>query len=397
MKSRLQILLAVAALGFSGLSSLVFAEEANTVLPTTTAPNTVATPEQNPAQVPIAQTAVVPVAPVAQDPRLAQMERVRQMVMAKLRAMLTNKDGSSSNIVLVEPLDYTESNLEAPASAIIAESFSKYGASNLRTYSHELKTVTLEEFRKAMAKFDADVMVVNILRNTTFDLYIYDRRTPYYIFAHSEPLPPTTTFPMDQKIAERYVRLLVRRTLFHYARNQYYELPREESVPVLQSEIPRWIASVESLKMVNREFLSKWYAGVHIGAALTVGDFGKVWNSNLIGLNAGYQFSPGWYAEGAFDAFSYNAFSGSVKKMFANKEMTFKITAGLGLAALLNQKTLDFDRTFGVNPGTIFAVPSGSLLYPISDVYLKADAKMFIGITRPGFIFTVSPGLLVLF
>jgi hypothetical protein len=348
-----------------------------------------ATPDLDPSSAPID----------TKNPRNAQLERIRQLVIQKLRTMLSNKDGSSANIVVLAPFDYTQSKLEAAAGRIIDESFKKYGDLKMRQVPYELKNVTLEEFRNAMAKYDADILVVTILRNTTFDLYIYDRRYPYYIYAHSEPIPATTVFPMEEKIAENHLKKLVRRTLFHYARNQYYELPREETIPFLTAEIPRWIASVDSLKLVNREILSKYWLSIHMGAAVTVSPRGQVWNSNLLGATVGYRVKEDYYIEGMLDLFSATTLGIYGKKLFSNKNSSFKFSAGIGIAAALmaGSKTLAHDRTNAIAPGQIFAVPTISILYPIVDVYLKADARLYVGMTRPGYVFTINPGLLIFF
>lgn len=326
--------------------------------------------------------------------RLARFKAAARKLLVK---KLTNKDGTPTKIYVLPPIDYTTSKAKTAVMNTITKNIKMYDPIlSVKEGEFPLTGVTLEQFRKAIATNRADVIFVTVMYPTNFDMYLYDKRRPFQIYAHTEPISSVARYNLSNDAATYYTKLLIRRTLYRFIKNQYYELPRDNSSPILKSEIPRYIASKESLEKVNREMRTKFYVGTGIGAMMSLGGSGT-WNSNLLGFQAAYNVADSFYLEGAVDLAAYNAFIGSVKYLFSNKQQSFKFTGGLGLATVMDKKTLNWDQTDGIKTGSVFAVPSFTFLYPIVDVYLKAETQVFIGLNNRNYIFTLLPGVVVLF
>lgn len=324
----------------------------------------------------------------------------RAKLMQKLSAKLLNHKGQPVSVVVFSPMDFTTSQVGNVVSASLISSLKKYGNLNVRQEEYALENLTLGEFRKGMAQFKVDVLVATSLRNSTFDLYIYDRRTPYYIYAHSEPIPEAVQVRITPEIATQYSRVVLRRALYRYINDQYFELPRQESAPVLQSEIPRWIASPESISQINREMVSNFYFGVSSGAAFAhaMGSGKAFWNSPVLALQFGHRVVGNLFGELAIEHSAYNNFVGTFKYVFSNRDRPYRIGLGLGVSYLTPFKVFIGDANATFLQGTLMGVGSISFLFPIGDVYLKLENRNFVSIGSPmKIMFTLMPGILIHF
>lgn len=327
-----------------------------------------------------------------------KLKRFKQAARARLISKLTNKNGTPASIYIMPPVDYTTLQNPEAITETIRRAIAVYDEKiDIKLGEYALKALTLEQFRRAMIHLDADVIIVPIMHATNFDIYLYDRRTPYQIYAHSEPIAGAAQHNLSKEAAQYYTKILVRRTLYRYIKNQYYELPRDNNPTVLQSEIPRYIASQTSLESVNREARTNFYASVSLGAALSSGTTNKLWNSNLFSFQFAYRPFERIYFESALEMSAYNIVVGSAKYLFSNKSDSYKLAAGLGLAYTFNRKVLNWDQTNGIKHGTVFVSPSISILFPIIDVYLKAESRLFISPDAKNYIFTIMPGILMMF
>ncbi len=291
----------------------------------------------------------------------------------------------------------TASRLGTELSQWLEVAMKTYGRINVRREEYALPAMTMEEIRLAMARFNADVVLVPIVKPESVDIFLFDRRTPYNLFAHSEQIPQALRGAESTTAAQELTPLLVRRILYRYLNNQFFELPREESLPVLQSEIPQWIASQESLELVNRELTSRFYLSASLGAAISMARSTQLWNSNLIGLQLGIRLWDKFYLEGQVSAFSYNAFVGSLRYTFVNRDSPFRINVGLGFGSVTRDKVWNLDQTIGLGRYSYYIVPSASLLFPIGEVYLKLEVQSFTSPSFNQFIWTVMPGVQVHF
>lgn len=325
----------------------------------------------------------------------------RAKLLQKLSAKLLNHKGQPVSVAVFSPTDFTTSQVGNVVSNTLVTSLKKYGNLNVHQEKYQLENLTLGEFRKGMAQFKVDVLVATSLRNTTFDLYIYDRRTPYYIYAHSEPIPEAMQLQITPEIATQYARVVLRRAIYRYINDQYFELPRQDSAPVLQSEIPRWIASPESLAQINREMISNYYFGISSGAAFahSAGSgAGHFWNSSILALQFGHRIYGNLFAELGIENSAYNNFIGTFKYVFANREHPYRFAVGVGASYLTAFKVLDVDSNGTFGTGALLMHASFSFLFPIGDVYLKLENRNFVSIGSPmKLMFTLMPGILIHF
>lgn len=313
---------------------------------------------------------------------------------ARLVSKLSDKNGNSVAIGILEPLDYTTLGYSKLARETIDTSITRYGAFDIRHIAESPASLTLEEFRRIIIKHKVDVLVIAVLKPTNFDLFLFDKRTRYRVYAHSEVLPEAVQYQVTREIVEEYAKVVTRRALYAYMQEQYFELPREEDRALAQFEIPRWMASKRSLATINRELTSTFYGSANVGAALSFGN-SNTWNSNLVGLQVGLRIMKHLYAEAAAEFFSYNALMLGAKYIFMNKETPFRFAAGLSLANVDNAHTLNFDQKFTQNPG-IFVVPSAAFIFPIVEVHFKVESRAYVGLSG-GTIFTMMPGIFVMF
>ncbi len=320
----------------------------------------------------------------------------------KLTEKLVKRDGTPANVVVMNATETTASRLGLEISKAVEVAVKSYGKGDVHREEYALPAMTMEEIRFAMARYAADILIVPVVRPDAVDLFLFDKRTPYNLYAHSEEVPPefvaTGGSAVDpQTVATTLTRVLIKRLLFRYLNNQYFELPREESLPVLQAEIPQWIASPESLNLVNREITSRFYLSASLGAAINMPPSRQLWNSNLIGLQAGVRLWDKFFLEGQFSSFSYNAFVGSIRYQFINRDSPFRINVGLGGAFVTRDKVWNLDQTVGMGRYSYYIVPSAAVLFPIGEVYLKLETQVFVSPGLNKFIWTFMPGIQVHF
>ncbi len=326
-----------------------------------------------------------------------QNESRKTKILRLLKKKFTNSKGKAISIGFTKPIDLTTNKIGKYVISTIKKLLISFGDLKINEINYMLESITLEEMRKAMAKFKVDVLILTVLKDTNFDLYIYDKRTPYNIYAHSEALPQIAKLNLTKELAETEGKLLIRRTLYRYMYNQFFELPRHEATPFLRAEIPRWIASVESLKEVNREIKSYFYGGAQTGAAFVYGRKSLIWNSSVLGAFIGINPIDKFSVEFAVDSSAYNTFVASIKYTFSSKATPFKIQPGLGWSYVTAEKVWVVDDTFGLRKQSYHIVPSISLLFPIGKAYLKLEHRTYIGLDEKKFMFTLMPGIFMHF
>jgi len=314
---------------------------------------------------------------------------------SKIRDRLKNENGKIATFALLTPIDYTTLNFSEIAAETLVTALAKYGDFPVAKLDDVLSSLTIDDFRKIVLRNKVDVVLVMILKPTNFDMFLFDRRTPYQIYAHSEILPESVQYQITKEVVEEYSKVILRRILYAFVQNQSYELPRLESAPILNVEIPRWIASTQSFQLVNREILSNYYGSASVGAALSMGN-SSVWNSNLVGLQAGFRLFSNYFLELHADMFSYNALGLSIKYLANNLDSPFRFSFGLGAATTLNKYTLNWDQNHTQGLGGNYIVPSAAVLFPIVNLHLKVEGKVFLGMNG-GMVFTLAPGLFFLF
>lgn len=338
-----------------------------------------------------------PAAPQVQ--RTSRLARFKAAARARLVKKLTNRDGKASKIIILPPVDYT--SLQQPSLAIetIQKSISAYDPKiQVHMSEYRMDSLTLEHFRKAMIGNKADVLLTLIMHPTNFDIYLYDARTPYQIYAHSEPISSGAQYELTREAMQYYTKILVRRTLYRYIKNQYYELPREDSPTILKSEIPRHVASQESLEKINREAHANWYVTAGLGAALSSGaSQSRWWNSSLLSGSFGRKVWKDIYLEANIDLSAYNIMGGSMKYVFVDKQKTFKTSLGVSGGYIMAQHTFNWDVNDDIRSGTIIAGVNGTVLLPVGDIYLKAEGRVYFGINRSAIILNILPGLFFVF
>lgn len=329
-----------------------------------------------------------------------KIEKFKQAARKILINKLTKPDGDAAKIYVLKPINYTDLKTVEPVVSTIETSIKSYDSEiSVKKTDQTMPSLTLESFRLAIAKLNAEIVIISVLNTNAFEMYLYDKRTPNQIYAHTEPLSSSARYDLNVEAATYYTRLLIRRTLYRYIKNQYYEMPRDDSPPFLQSEIPRYIASAGSLELVNREARSHFYIAAGLGAAISKGKQGKYWNSNLMSGQLAFRVYEKLYLEGSFNMFAYNAVMGSLKYLFSDRNSSFRFMGGIGASYfLVDRQVLNWDQTNGDLQKKYYIVPSVSAMLPISHVYLKAEAQLYIPYKSSNrYVFAIMPGLLFMF
>ncbi|NBX69689.1 MAG: hypothetical protein EBR01_12080 [Proteobacteria bacterium] len=336
----------------------------------------------------------------ANSAEAVKLDKFKQSAKRILMNKLSMPDGGNAKIHVLRPINYTDLKSIEPLRNTIQSSIEKYDPSiSVSKTDQTLPSLTLESFRLAVAKLNTEIIIVEILNASNFEMYLYDKRTPTQIYAHTEPLSSAARYDLTTEAANYYTKLLIRRTMYRYIKNLYYEMPRDDSPPILQSEIPRYIASAASLEVVNREADSNFYLSAGLGAAISRGKEGKFWNSNLISGQIAVRIYDKLYLEGSLNMFAYNAITGSLKYLFYDRNKSFRLMAGIGGSYFLyDRQVLNWDQTNGGLQQNYYIVPSISAMLPISHVYLKAEAQLFIPYRASSrYVFAILPGVLVMF
>ncbi len=336
----------------------------------------------------------------ASSAEAVRIEKFKQSAKNILINKLTKSDGDSAKIYILKPINYTDLKTLEPVVSTIESSIQAYSSSiNVKKTDQTMPSLTLESFRFTIAKLNAEIVIISVLNANNFEMYLYDKRTPNQIYAHTESLSSSARYDLNAEAASYYTKLLIRRTLYRYIKNQYYEMPRDDSPAILQSEIPRYIASTSSLELVNREAKSHFYFSAGLGAAISRGKAGKIWNSNLISGKLAVRVYDKLYLETSLNMFAYNAVTGSFKYLFSERNSPFRFMGGLGVSYFLEDRlVVNWDQTSGDLQKKYYIVPSVSIMLPISHVYLKAEAQLYIPYKSSNrYVFAIMPGLLVMF
>lgn len=319
---------------------------------------------------------------------------LQQKARSGLLRKLKNEDGSNRDIRVLPLIDYTQLTEKDFLQEIVEDSLKKYESEpQVEKSNYKLESLSLDSLRLAVARSEADLLVAAVVLQTNIDVYIYDKRTPFKIYAHSEFFLEGAQEDLGVNMATYYSRVAFRKALYRYIMDDAYELPRDGSPPVLKSEIPRSIASYQTVEMINREAKADFYLAANWGAALSNGDSGKFWNSSLISLELGWNFWSNLYVEAAAELSAYNLGVGSLKYLVADRDEPFRIMLGLGGAVLTTRHTFDWDQSNDITGRRFYVVPSATLLFPISDVWFKLETRAFFDLEERSQIFTFMPGL----
>ena len=328
------------------------------------------------------------------SPQQANLAKFKRAARKLLMSRLQDKDGKSAKIKILPPMDYTALQSPDVVTETIQRGIRMYDDNlNVDVVDYKMKSLTLEQFRDAVTKLNTDLLFVTVMHQTNFDLYLYDRRTPYQIYAHSEPISTAAQYDLTSEIAGYYTKLLIRRALYRYIKNQFYELPRDESPPLLSLQIPRYIASQASVDIINKEATNPFMAQIGFGASFAKSANNRNWNSSVVSAQLGYRLVDTTFIKVGFEMSAYNAIFGGVAHVFTGKSNLFKTEFGLSIGQTFTSRTLDWDRTDGIQGGVLHIIPSAALIVPIMDVSIRIDSQLFIGIAPRSYIFNISPGM----
>lgn len=341
---------------------------------------------------------LAPVVSFAEDTNAYSVQQRLYLLQQKARSALIkkikNEDGTTLDIRVLPVIDYTQLTEKDFLQEIVEDSLQNYDSeAKVEKSNYELKSLSLDSLRLAVATTKADLLVAAVALQTNVDVYIYDKRTPSKIYAHSEFFLEGAQEDLSVKMAEYYSKVAFRRALYRYIMDDAYDLPRDGSPPVLKSEVPRAIASYQTVEMINREAKANFYVAANWGAALSNGDSGKFWNSSLVSLELAWNFWGNLYVEAAAELSAYNLGVGSLKYLVANREDPFRFMFGIGGAVLTTRHTFDWDQSNDITGQRLYVVPSATVLFPISDVWFRIETRAFLGLDERSQIFTFMPGL----
>ncbi|MFM8270276.1 MAG: hypothetical protein ACKN9V_08825 [Pseudomonadota bacterium] len=332
----------------------------------------------------------------AEDSAKQKAYSLQQKAKASLLSKLKSGEKEWAHIQVLSPIDYTNLISNDFVKKNVQETLQSFDSDiPVRSSDYKLKGVSLDMLRLAVANTKSDILVSTVFLPKNVDVYIYDKRNPYQIYAHSEAFLEGNQENLDIEMAEHYFKLAFRRSLFRYISEQALDLPRDGSPPVLESSIPRVIASYQTVEMLNREANANFYASVNWGAAISNGTSGKLWNSSLISLQVGVNLVGKLYVEGAAEVSAYNLAVGSFKYLISDRDEAFRFMFGLGGAALSDRHTFDWDQSNDIVGRRFYISPTFSVMFPISDVYFKLETRAFINSHSQ--IYTFMPGLHVWF
>jgi len=324
---------------------------------------------------------------------------LQQKARATLLKKLKDEDGDFLDIQVLPIVDYTQLTSELFFKKMVENSLQAYDPDlDVGKSDYVLKSMSLDALRLAIANTKADILVAMVALPTNIDVYVYDKRTPLKIYANSEFFLEGPQDDLSVKMAEYYSKMGFRRALYRYIVDDAYDLPRDGSAPILKSEVPRVIASYQTVEMINREAESHFYVAANWGAALSNGDSGRFWNSSLISLELGWNILGNLFVEAAAEISAYNLGVASLKYMMESREEPFRLMFGVGGAFLSSRHTFDWDQSNDIRGRRYYVVPSATILFPISDVYFKFETRAFLGWgNEASQIFTFMPGLHIWF
>lgn len=332
---------------------------------------------------------------LTQQEKLAEM---RKQAKAILISNLKTKENQWARLFVLQPIDYTDLSSTEFFAEMVTETLQGYEKQlEVKKTKYQLSAINLEELRIAMASLKADISVISVFMSGNVDVYLYDRKNPLEIFGHSEGFVEGPQEKLELEMAKHYSKQAFRKALFKYITKKPFELPRDNSPPVLKLEIPRSIASYRTVEVINREEKANFYASIGWGATLSSGESGKLWNSNLVSAQLGFHLVRDWYLELTGEMSAYNIGSGNLKYLVSDRNEPLRFMVGLGGAISTNRHTLDWDPTNDIKGSQLYVVPSASVLLPISDVFLKLEARAHLGVTTDSKIFSIFPAIQLFF
>jgi hypothetical protein len=340
---------------------------------------------------------LIPAFASAEAPPTDTPEAASNMITNKLSAKLIDSSGKKIPIGIIQPLNYTTGPNEQLTDKLIIKSFSYYGSFDVRPISDTLRALSLEEFRRIVARHNYTVVIATVLKPTNFDVFLFDRRTPYFIYAYSAAFPESLQYKLTQTVIEEFTKVIVRRILFAYVQNEYYELPRADTPPVLQTEIPRWIASTRTLTTINHDIVSNYYGTLGVGGAVSMGSDGVgSYSSNMVGFELGRRIFDHIFLEASLDLFTWDALGASIKYLSNDRGSIFNYSLGLGAAVASNSHTLADNPNLPLTISGNCVMASGTVLFPIHEVNFKLEGKVFLGLMG-GLVFAMAPGFSIAF
>jgi len=314
-----------------------------------------------------------------------------------LSKKLTYQEGAAVRIGVLKPFDDTDADISDTVNQNVISTFARYGISNLTLINKKISRISLQALRQIVVDSKVDLVILTVLKPTNVDVFLYDRRTPYRIFFHSEMLPEEVQYRVSKNELEEYNRIALRRTLYNYLQDLGVDLPREKSKSVLNADIPHWVVSPRTFVVVNRELISRFYGAVVVGGAISVGQ-GNVTGSNLIGLEFGVRIKDGFYAQLSDSWCAQNLVALSTQYMFENKDSPFRTLVGLGGGFLTLDKTLNREDVQTQPPNSWYLMTSAGVTFPIVEVHIKIESQIYFGLSRgTGTVFTLQPGLFLMF
>ncbi len=311
-------------------------------------------------------------------------------------------DGSQVSIVLMHPAaSELDKNSYELVSIGIEKALARSEGFTLQRTDSSLAKLNMDELKRAAARAHAEVILATSFKPTRWSIFLYDRKSPFEVVVHSESLPSAFIQKPTDTERNRIVQNLVSQLFYQYAAGETFELPQEETKPLLQNEIPRWMASTGLIKSINTELASRYYFSASIGGVMGSGFEGRGTSSGLFGLQLGYRPFKGMFsqlvAEVSGQFFTYNAGLFSLKYYFHSKTTTARFFLGLGAASVSSRRPIAFEPGGnGLGVSSIYAVPSLAMVVPLGDLLFKLEAQYFTSIDdRSNSIIALMPGLFI--
>ena len=338
-----------------------------------------------------AQAIASPVESVGPDTTQKDYEIIR------LRKKLTTPRGNSIRIGILRPLDNTTENASNGVVQNIIATFSRYGTYNAELVNQKINGISLQELRRVISQAKVDLLVVTVLKPTNVDVFLYDRRTPYRIYAHSEILPDEVQYRVGKNELEEYAKIAMRRALYNYLQELGVELPRETSRPVLNADIPTWIISPRTFKLINRELSSRYYVNLGVGGSIASGK-GFTSSSDMGIIQAGVRVYENFYAQLSEGFCAYNLISLSGQYMFTNKDSPFRTMVGLGVSYQTPDHSLTVEPDKTQRDYSWYVMGTAAVIFPIVEVHIKIEAQILYGFGEEnGMFLNLGPSLFLMF
>ena len=288
---------------------------------------------------------------------------VNQALKKKLRL----PSGDQVKIVLLRPMASEELKDSEVVFVGIEKALARLEGVTVRRTDYSISKMNLEQLKRATVKTKGDIILIPSFKPTRWALVLYDRRTPYQVVMHSEVLTDTMLSKPTDLAKTNITRTLVNQVFAQYATDQLYDLPREEGAPLLQADIPRWMASAGMMKSINKELLSRWYLAASVGGVVASGIENRTSNSSVIALQLGWRPLKGIFnhliVEVAGEFFNYNALMAGLKYYVQSKATTARFYVGLEYCAVSNRYTLASDPSENaLGSRSTYVVPSVAMV-----------------------------------